>query len=289
MGRCRESLLLLRGLFQRKHDPGAFYDLLGSHNNLCEQSLYNNFGYWETARTYDEAGEAMAALVADRLQLDANARILDAGCGFADQDMFWIRRHGYREIQAVNISPSQVARAGERVAAAGLAGRVKLVLASATALPFPDASFDGVVSVEAALHFDTRDRFFREAARVLRPGGRLVVADSASMTPVATWPLPVRLMARVMWHWMQIPAGNIYPADEYGRRLQTAGFRNVAITSIRDQVYPGYSACILRNLAKPEIRHRVNPILRLMWRAMARSEAAHRNDNLDYIVAAATR
>jgi ubiquinone/menaquinone biosynthesis C-methylase UbiE len=47
----------------------------------------------------------------------------------------------------------------------------------ATDLEFPDASFDALICVEAAFHFDTREIFLEEAHRVLRPGGRLVLAD----------------------------------------------------------------------------------------------------------------
>jgi MPBQ/MSBQ methyltransferase len=47
----------------------------------------------------------------------------------------------------------------------------------AAQLAFPDNRFDAVMCVEAAFHFNTRGRFLREALRVLKPGGSLVLTD----------------------------------------------------------------------------------------------------------------
>jgi len=44
-------------------------------------------------------------------------------------------------------------------------------------LPFPDASFNHVLCVEAMFHFASRRTFFAEAARVLKPGGAMVASD----------------------------------------------------------------------------------------------------------------
>jgi SAM-dependent methyltransferase len=51
------------------------------------------------------------------------------------------------------------------------------VEANACALPFEDASFDRVLCIEAMFHFPSRQRFFQEVTRVLRPGGVFVASD----------------------------------------------------------------------------------------------------------------
>jgi SAM-dependent methyltransferase len=48
-------------------------------------------------------------------------------------------------------------------------------------MPVDADSVDVVIALECAFHFRTRQRFFREARRVLRPGGRLVTADIIPM------------------------------------------------------------------------------------------------------------
>jgi SAM-dependent methyltransferase len=53
----------------------------------------------------------------------------------------------------------------------------RAVCADACRLPFADGSFDGLISVEAAFHFSSRERFFGEAFRVLRPGGVITMSD----------------------------------------------------------------------------------------------------------------
>lgn len=60
----------------------------------------------------------------------------------------------------------------------GESDRRRFVEGSALDLPFPDASFDVVLNVEASNDYGDRTRFFTEAARVLRPGGVFLYADN---------------------------------------------------------------------------------------------------------------
>ncbi len=183
----RRHLAYLDWLYNpfRSWDVTRVYDLL-STDVATENGLYLNLGYWTGEQTLDEACQALAALVAERAAMGPGDRVLDVGFGFADQDIYWLRTYAPDHIQGLNITASQVAVARGRVKDLGLEERIDLREGSATDMPLPSNSVDTVVALECAFHFKTRERFFEEAFRVLRPGGRLVTADIIPM-PLVRW------------------------------------------------------------------------------------------------------
>ena len=128
-----------------------------------------------------------------------------------------------------------------------LGERIDLRLGSATELPFEAGSFDKVHALECAFHFDTRERFFDEALRVLRPGGRLATAD---MLP-NVGDDPDSFINRLGLRRWGVPWANIYDRNVYADKLRAHGFVDVRVESIRNHVFPGigkYSAA--RNAGK---------------------------------------
>jgi ubiquinone/menaquinone biosynthesis C-methylase UbiE len=81
-----------------------------------------------------------------------------------------------RQVQAVDFAPAMLAQLHARAAQAGI-GNVITQVADGQALPFPDASFDAAYSMFGLIFFPDRLQGLRELVRVLRPGGRAVIAS----------------------------------------------------------------------------------------------------------------
>ncbi|PSN19152.1 SAM-dependent methyltransferase [filamentous cyanobacterium CCP5] len=105
--------------------------------------------------------------------LPQGTTVLDVGCGIGGSSRILARDYGFA-VTGITISPQQVARAKQLTPAEVNA---QFHVDDALKLSYPDASFDVVWSVEAGPHMPDKAAYAREMLRVLKPGGRLVVAD----------------------------------------------------------------------------------------------------------------
>ena len=162
-------LLIARG----RNRADLCYAFMGTKNRMAEDCTFLNCGYWQGTTDYQTAAKALVDVLADAAQIAPGDHVLDAGCGFGDQDAHLAHTRAPARILAVNVTQLQVEEARQRNPAPGVEYRH----CSATAINEPDGSFDAVISLEAAFHFDTRADFLQEALRLLRPGGRLGIID----------------------------------------------------------------------------------------------------------------
>jgi ubiquinone/menaquinone biosynthesis C-methylase UbiE len=142
-----------------------------------------HWGWWEeggrgdgTLPDFEAAADRMCLQLFKAAALRDGLCVLDAGCGLGGTVATLDARYQGVSLTGLNIDARQLERARQQVRASP-GNTVVFVEGDACALPFPDASFDVVLAVECIFHFPDRQRFFEEARRVLRPGGRLVLSD----------------------------------------------------------------------------------------------------------------
>jgi microcystin synthetase protein McyJ len=248
MGLLTTSMKYNKALFAtlkmlRSKDAANYYTVLGDdliqtlNGNFDDTSkpLWLNLGYWKDAQTYPDACRAMAILLGETAELQSTDTVLDVGCGFGEQDALLAERFRVARIMGIDITPVHVTVGQARLRAKQLDERITLTVGSAVQTGYPDDSFDKVIALECAFHFKTREQFFAEAFRVLKPGGRLALTDML--------PSPGQnfsgLARRIVRKRACIPEENMYDRIAYSKKLEAKGFTDIKIVSIPGYVYPG--------------------------------------------------
>ncbi|HET9720869.1 MAG TPA: class I SAM-dependent methyltransferase [Solirubrobacteraceae bacterium] len=128
-------------------------------------------GLWTTGReSVEEATRALVDLVAGWASVRPGARVVDAGSGYGGTARVLAGEYGC-EVVGFTLSGAQAAWARQR------GGRIRYEVRSWLANGLADNSCDAVVAIESLSHMVDKPLAFAEAARVLVPGGRLVLVD----------------------------------------------------------------------------------------------------------------
>jgi SAM-dependent methyltransferase len=163
---------------------------------------------WLTAREWLQ--------FADQLGVAAGSEVLEIGSGSGGPAVYLALARSCRVV-GVDINEHGVRNASRLAETGGVADRARFqVIDAGRSLPFPDASFDTVISNDAMCHIEKRLPVLRDWHRVLRPGGRALFTDAMVLTgAVSHEELAIRTS---IGFYLVVPPG------ENERLIQEAGF-----------------------------------------------------------------
>ena len=167
--------------------------------------------------------------VADMLQgMEVRGkRILDIGAGLGGVDLVLIEQHGAGEVVGIDVEEDLVDAARALIQRRGHADSVRFELVMPGKLPFGGGGFDLVFSKDALVHVEDKALTYREALRVLKPGGVFVAADWLWAEGAETSP--------VVQAWLSKgPLSFVFTTpDEATRALRDAGFNDAKVLDKR--------------------------------------------------------
>ena len=121
-------------------------------------------------------GRAATLEIAEALAVDAGSVVLDIGSGLGGPARTVAEVVGCH-VTGIDLTPEFCETAAELSRWTRLSDRTQFAVGDATSLDFPDAAFDAAMSVHVAMNIADKAGMYREARRVLKPGGRLFVYD----------------------------------------------------------------------------------------------------------------
>ncbi len=132
--------------------------------------------------------EHIAGVVAEYGAPERGEQVLDIACGIGGPGRLLADRFRCR-VTGIDLLPLRIETARALTKMTGLADRISYRVADATALPFKDRSIAQAWMLDASIHVRKKEALFGEIARVLRPGGLLVLHDQLGPLPKAMEPV----------------------------------------------------------------------------------------------------
>jgi len=218
-----------------------YYSEAGPDYAAWSREFNMHFGYYRAGANplrREAMLEHMNAEVLKRLGLAgiAEPQLLDLGCGLGATLRSFARRLPRSMLSGITRVPWQVEHARALNQAAGCNDRIRIIQADYEDSALPGSIYDGVYALESSCHAHGADKgvLLEEAHRLLRPGGRLVVADGFLHGRLVS-PLQQRIYRKLCECWV---IERLADLRLFTARLQKLGFSEITVENLQMRVAP---------------------------------------------------
>jgi len=162
------------------------------------------------------------------LELSPEKKVLEIASGSGGPAVFMVKETGCH-VTGIDVNENGIENSKKLAGENGLNEKMQFLLGDASApLPFPDESFDVVISIDSVNHLKDRSKVLKELRRVLKKDGKLLFTDAVVVTGILT---NEEIAIRSSLDFFLFS-----PAGENERLIKEAGFRNVQSSDVTENI-----------------------------------------------------
>jgi tocopherol O-methyltransferase len=215
-----------------------------------EYNLHYGF-YDENHTTHEEAMANSNRIYVEKLGVERSDSVLDVGTGRGGLPIRVAERTG-ADVHGIDIDPLHIEEATANARRREVESNTTFKRANFLEIPYPDNTFDALSGVETVCHTDNKKDFLREARRVLKPGGKLLLSDGF----VNKYDLTANdeaVMRKLADGWAVPSFAHV---TDFRTNLEDVGFTDIEFDNHRDFILPSSRRQLFLSIA-------ITPLLKL--------------------------
>ena len=218
-----------------------YYDNAQILYNLFWSDKGMHYGFWnKRTKKLSDAVENTNRFVSKLLNLQKNDYVLDAGCGVGGPSFSMAENFGVK-VMGITLSSKQFKQARKNAKKLHLDNLVSFEIMDFNKTRFKDETFTKIFSIEGACYAYNKPKFLKEAYRLLRPGGKIVVVDGF-LTRRDLTQKEEEIYNKCLLGW-KVP--HLSHKDDFLDNLRKTGFKNIKLYDKTDEIKPSSRRMVL--------------------------------------------